>query len=66
MRIAITQSPRRLTGETINDGVVVLDGDRIESVSAEESASGRGYDLTVGLQGRTLIPGMNRRTSQMS
>jgi hypothetical protein len=58
MRIEITQSPCRLTGETIDDGVVVLDGDRIENVSAEKSASSRGYDLTVDLEGRTLIPGM--------
>jgi len=59
MRIAITQAHVVVgTGETIDDGVVVLDGDRLESVSAEESASGRSYDLTVDLEGRALIPGM--------
>ena len=50
MRIAIIQAHVVVgTGETIDDGVVVLDGDRIENVSAEESASGHSYDLTVGL-----------------
>ena len=60
MRIAITQAHVVVgTGETIDDdGVVVLDGDRLESVSAEESASGRNYDLAVDLEGRALIPGM--------
>jgi imidazolonepropionase-like amidohydrolase len=59
MRIAITQAHVVVgAGETIDDGVVVLNGNRIESVSADESASGRGYDLTVDLEGRTLIPGM--------
>jgi imidazolonepropionase-like amidohydrolase len=59
MRIAITQAHIVVgASETIDDGVVVLDGNRIESVSADESASGRGYDLTVDLTGRTSIPGM--------
>ena len=60
MRIAITQAHVVVgTGESIDDdGVVVLDGDRLESVSAEESASGRNYDLAVDLEGRALIPGM--------
>jgi hypothetical protein len=62
MRIAIIQAHVVVgTGETIDDGVVVLDGDRIENVSAEESASGHSYDLTVGLEGRALIPGDDRR-----
>jgi imidazolonepropionase-like amidohydrolase len=57
MRIAITQAHVVVgTGETIDDGVVGLDGDRIENVSAEESASGRSYDLTVDLEERALIP----------
>ena len=58
MRIAITQA-HVVVGTGIDDGVVVLDGDRLESVSAEESASDRSYDLTMDLEGRrAVIPGM--------
>jgi hypothetical protein len=57
MRIEITQSPCRLSGETIDDGVVVLDGDRIVNVSAEESASSRGYDLRWISRGARSSPG---------
>jgi imidazolonepropionase-like amidohydrolase len=46
------------TGETIDDGVVVLAGDRIESVTPDGSSAGGAYDLIVDLEGRTLVPGM--------
>jgi imidazolonepropionase-like amidohydrolase len=44
-------------GATLDDGTVVVDGDRIESVA--EHAEGRGpFDLEVDLEGRTLLPGL--------
>jgi imidazolonepropionase-like amidohydrolase len=46
------------TGETLDDGVVVVDGERIESVGAEEPQAGGPYDLVVDLEGRTLLPGL--------
>jgi imidazolonepropionase-like amidohydrolase len=45
-------------GRTLDDGVVVLDGDRIESVSADGPVVREGIDLTVDLEGRTLLPGL--------
>jgi imidazolonepropionase-like amidohydrolase len=44
-------------GETLDDGIVVVDGDRIESV-AEHDAADRSYDLEIDLEGRTLLPGL--------
>ncbi len=46
------------TGQTLDDGVVVLDGDRIESVSSERNRVAGGHDLTIDLEGRTLLPGL--------
>jgi imidazolonepropionase-like amidohydrolase len=43
-------------GETIDDGAVVVDGDRIEHVSDAPPAAT--VDRVVDLEGRTLIPGM--------
>jgi imidazolonepropionase-like amidohydrolase len=45
-------------GRALDDGVVVLDGDRIKSVSADGRSVGEGYDLSVDLEGRTLLPGL--------
>jgi len=44
-------------GETLDDGIVVVDGDRIESVGEQEPA-GNSYDFQVDLEGRTLLPGL--------
>jgi imidazolonepropionase-like amidohydrolase len=44
-------------GETLDDAIVVVDGDRIESVGDHRDAD-RPYDLEVDLEGRTLIPGL--------
>src|SRR6476659_2363311 len=44
-------------GETLDDGIVVVDGDRIESVGEDEPA-GNSYDFQVDLEGRTLLPGL--------
>lgn len=46
------------TGETLDDGVVVFEGDRIESVSATASGADGPFDLSVDLEGRTLLPGL--------
>ena len=59
MRIAIRHAHVVVgTGETLDDGVVVFDGDRIESVSADGSHVAGDHDLTVDLEGRTLLPGL--------
>jgi len=44
-------------GETLDDGIVVVDGARIESVGEQEPA-GNSYDFQVDLEGRTLLPGL--------
>jgi imidazolonepropionase-like amidohydrolase len=57
MRVAIRHAHVVVgNGETLDDGVVVINGDRIESVGAHEDAD-RSYDLEVDIEGRSLLPG---------
>ena len=59
MRIAIHHAHVVVgTGETIDDGAVVVEGDRIESVTADGAPSDGAYDLVVDLEGRALLPGL--------
>jgi imidazolonepropionase-like amidohydrolase len=58
LRTAITRGHIILgTGETIDDGFVLIDGDRIEEVGPGSPAATT-IDRAVDLEGRTLIPGM--------
>jgi imidazolonepropionase-like amidohydrolase len=58
MRVAIRHAHVIVgNGKTLDDGIVVVDGDRIESVGAHEDAD-RSYDLEVDLEGRSLLPGL--------
>jgi imidazolonepropionase-like amidohydrolase len=45
-------------GQTIDDGLVVLDGERIERVMSNDKGVDGSFDLVVDLEGRTLMPGM--------
>jgi imidazolonepropionase-like amidohydrolase len=44
-------------GGTLDDGTVVFDGDRIETVAEHSDARGP-FDMEVDLEGRTLLPGL--------
>jgi imidazolonepropionase-like amidohydrolase len=45
-------------GGTIDDGLVVVDGGRIDRVAPNDRAADGSFDLVVDLEGRALIPGM--------
>src|SRR5919204_324939 len=58
MRTAITHAHVVVgNGRTIDDGLVIVNGDRIERVAPNDSATDGSFDLVVDLEGRMLVAG---------